>query len=281
MCFSQEMSAAFSFIGIVFAYWIHRTNGNANLLKGIGWFVLMELLQVTQYSFIARNVDPENPTLEQMENSPECQSSANRFLTFLGFLHICFQPFYSAKLSCAFAKRVENTAQFKIVQRLQLFGGVMLMCRFLFTYVPAATIESFGFSAANAFDAAKWVATPEWLNGPTLCTYFGTRHLAWSIPMVPPTYYAPSMALHAFLMFIPFFAIDMGSFSKNLPNYIAGTLLFLTGPVMADYMTPNKQEAASIWCFFSICQVVGLTLIMVVNLNSRGRWFTKGKKKKK
>jgi len=99
--------------------------------------------------------------------------------------------------------------------------------------------------------------------------------------MVPVSYYSPSMALHAFLMFMPFFVMDHGSTIRNIPNWIAGTILFATGPVMADWFTPNKQEAASIWCFFSICQVVGLTLILFVNLHSQGRWFPQASPKVK
>lgn len=233
----------------------------------------MEVLQVVQYSFIARDIDPANPTLAQMQKSPQCQSSANRFLTFLGFLHISFQPYFSAKLSCAFARSPENRAQFKLVQRLQLVGAGLLLWRYLGTFISAETMQYWGFSAANAFDASKWVSSPEWLSGPTLCTYFGFKHLAWSVPFTPATYYSPSMTLHMFLMFVPFFVVDMGSVAKNAPNWIAGALLFFTGPVLADWFTPNKQESASIWCFFSICQVVGLVAITIVNLMMRGKWY--------
>lgn len=273
MCFSQEMSALFSVLGICFAAWIAKTNGNQHLLQGVGWFVLMEVLQVVQYAFIARDIDPANPTLAQMQKSPQCRSSANKFLTFLGFVHICFQPYFSAKLSCAFVRRPENTAQFKLVQRLQLVGAGLLLWRYLGTFITAETMQSWGFSATNAFDASMWVASPEWLSGPALCTYFGFKHLAWSVPFTPATYYSPSMALHMFLMFVPFFVLDMGSLAKNAINWIAGVLLFLTGPVLADYLTPNKQEAASIWCFFSICQVVGLVAMTVVKFMMRGEWY--------
>ena len=91
MCFSQEMSAGFSVAGALFAFWIMKTNGNKHLFKGVVYFVLMEILQVVQYSVIARDIDPDDPTLSAMEKSPQCQSSMNRFLTFLGLVHIAFQ----------------------------------------------------------------------------------------------------------------------------------------------------------------------------------------------
>ena len=147
--------------------------------------------------------------------------------------------------------------------------------RFFLTYVEHSQFPY--FQEWNFFDKFAWVKNNEWLNGPTLCTYFGHRHLAWSIPFLPVSYYVPSFALHVFLMFVPFFAMDHGSFSKNLGNYIAGSLLFVSGPVLADYFSVNKHESASIWCFFSIMQVVGLVMLHCMNQMTRGNWYTKGK----
>jgi len=281
MCFSQEMSGMFSVLGALFALWVAKTNGNSNVVKGVMYFVAMETLQFVQYMFIATDVDPAHPTLSQIEASPTCKSSANRFLTFLGLLHIAFQPFYSAHLSCAFVTSEKNVAQFELVKRLQLVGGVLLLCRYFFTLFD---MRDFGVTDERyLFDAKAWddKVVVEWLSGPALCTYHGVKHLAWSIPMVPVSYYMPSMGLHSFLMFIPFFVLDQGGVLRNLPNWIAGTILFATGPFMADWITPNKQEAASIWCFFSIMQVVGLACILILNLHSRGRWFPKASPKTK
>jgi len=36
---------------------------------------------------------------------------------------------------------------------------------------------------------------------------------------------------------------------------IQGTFLFLFGPFLAGWITPNLMEQASIWCFFSIAQI--------------------------
>lgn len=275
MCFSQEMSLGFSIFGVLFAAWCFWSNGNMNIVKGVTWFVLMEILQVVQYSYIATDIDPENPTLEQMSESAVCKSSVNQFLTFLGFVHIAFQPYFSACMSCALIKQPTSVSQFKLVHRLQIWGALLLLSRHLLTYVDGQTFEKFGFAAKYAFDPRSWVPTVEWLNGPALCTYAGKTHLAWSIPMVDVSYYVPSMQLHAFLMFVPFFALDFGGFGKNWKNWIAGFLLFITGPVLGDWFTANKHEAASIWCFFSICQVVGLVCILVAGALSKGKWFKK------
>jgi len=271
------MSAVFSVFGLAFILWVHKTNGNRNIFLGVGWFVLMEMLQVVQYMYIATDIDPANPTLEQMENSQMCQSSANQFLTFLGLVHIAFQPMFSAYLSNAFVRSEKNKHVFAFLTRFQFWGGVWLISRNLLTYVDPSLFDSFwGFNNANTFDASAWKAGVEWLSGPILCTYKGYHHLAWSIPFLPVSYYVPSMSVHMMLMFLPFFTLDHGSFGKNAGTRVAGALLFLTGPALADWITPNRQEAASIWCFFSILQVVGLICIMIPQMVARGRWFTKG-----
>lgn len=36
---------------------------------------------------------------------------------------------------------------------------------------------------------------------------------------------------------------------------IQGCFLFLFGPVLAGWISPNLMEQASIWCFFSIAQM--------------------------
>lgn len=272
------MSAAFSVLGLAFILWVYKSNENSNILLGVGWFVLMEMLQVVQYLYIATDIDPANPTLEQMENSQMCQSSANQFLTFLGLIHIAFQPMFSAYLSNAFVRSDANKHVFTFVTRIQFWGGIWLISRSLLTYIDPRHFEFFwGFNNGNTFDASAWShsTSVEWLSGPALCCYKGFHHLAWSIPMLPTSYYVPSMSVHMMLMFLPFFTLDHGSFGKNIGNRIAGVLLFLTGPVLADWITPNRHESASIWCFFSILQVVGLVAIMIAQMLAKGRWFTK------
>jgi len=79
--------------------------------------------------------------------------------------------------------------------------------------------------------------------------------LAWSVPMYDPTYWSPSAAIHSFMMFAPFFVMK-----KNM--VIQGFFLWLAGPFAASMITPNLQEQASIWCFFSIAQI-GIMLYII------------------
>jgi len=274
MCFSQEMSAFFSVAGLLLALWVSRSNGNSNLIKCILYFVSMEMLQVVQYSYIARDVDATKPTLMQMQNSEACNSQVNRVLTLIGLIHIVFQPFYGSHMACAFIRSEKNQAQFEVVKRLQLWGAGLMLLRYAMTLLPQATWEQYGFDGRYAFNATAWSmdTDAEWLSGPALCTYMGAKHLAWSIPLAPVSYYTSSMGLHSFLMFVPFFAMDHGSFGANLGNYIGGSILFFSGPVLSDFITSNKHEAASIWCFFSIAQIFILVGFLVIQQIQKGRW---------
>lgn len=274
MCFSQEMSAFFSVAGLLLALWVSHSNGNSRLIKCILYFVSMEILQVVQYQYIARDIDATKPTLKQMQDSEVCSSQINRTLTLIGLLHIAFQPFFSSHMACAFIRSEKNEAQFEVVKRLQLWGGALICLRYALTLMPKATWEQYGFDGRYAFNASAWSKDTniEWLSGPALCTYMGEKHLAWSIPFAPISYYTSGFGIHSFLMFVPFFAMDHGSFGANLGNYIGGSILFFSGPVLSDFITSNKHEAASIWCFFSIAQIFILVSFLVIQQVQKGRW---------
>ena len=135
------MSAGFSALGLTFAYWCHKCNGNKYIVRGVLYFVLMECLQVIQYQFISHDVDPSNPTRQQMLDSPACSTQTNRFLTVLGMVHIAFQPLFSGYLANAFCMRDVNVAQFKLIQRLQILGGVWFMMRHFAVYLDADLLK--------------------------------------------------------------------------------------------------------------------------------------------
>eukprot|EP00349_Pseudokeronopsis_sp_Brazil_P006888 CAMPEP_0202971078 /NCGR_PEP_ID=MMETSP1396-20130829/23249_1 /ASSEMBLY_ACC=CAM_ASM_000872 /TAXON_ID= /ORGANISM="Pseudokeronopsis sp., Strain Brazil" /LENGTH=171 /DNA_ID=CAMNT_0049700069 /DNA_START=453 /DNA_END=968 /DNA_ORIENTATION=- len=92
----------------------------------------------------------------------------------------------------------------------------------------------------------------EWLRGEILCTYKNEKmtHLGWSVPMADPSYYVMGASIHSFLMFAPFFVLY-----EKKGMIIQGLFLFITGPMMAAYISDNLMEQASIWCFFSIAQI--------------------------
>lgn len=270
MCFSAEMSGAFSVIGVFVSLWVFKAQGNTRVAIGIFYFVLMEALQWVQYQYIATDVDPANPTLAELQASPKCQAVENQVLTFLGFLHICFQPVFTHYMSCGFAHTPSAVTQFQLVRRFCMCGGAWLLSRSLLAIYPGFFDSCglggvFGDAEYYAHGGGNGHVAREWLSGGVLCTYQGIKHLAWSVPMVSPSYYVPSGAIHSFLMFMPFFLVDHGNIVINGFNWLCGMSIFLIGPVLGDYITTNKHEAASIWCFFSIVQCSSFVLMTFLN----------------
>jgi len=228
MCFSFEMSVAFAALGLFSSWWIYTKTSNKALASGVFFFFTMEFLQAIQYMFIAEDM-----------NSPVCDSPINKFLTVLGFLHICLQPYFCHVINASLTKNEKYLDRYIVIKRLCLIGGGMLFTRFLISGLP-------NYSTMDVTD----FKSTEWLRGEKLCTFRGNWHLAWSVPMADPTYIIPGAAIHSFCMFAPFFALY-----EKRGMVIQGVFLFVFGPYLASWISPNLMEQASIWCFFSIAQI--------------------------
>jgi len=244
MCFDQKSSFAFAAVGLFTSYWIYTRTENMKLASGVFFFFTMELLQGFQYFVIAEDL-----------NDPWCDMAINQFLTILGFLHICLQPYFCHTINASLTKSPKYQHKYDTILRLCLLGGFTLFARFLLSsYFP------YGFSITQdvAFpDGAETGNSTEWLRGEKLCTFKGKYHLAWSVPMTDPSYYTPSAAIHSFLMYAPFFALY-----EKKGMVIQGLFLFFTGPFLAGLITPNLMEQASIWCFFSIGQIACMLFLI-------------------
>jgi Family of unknown function (DUF5765) len=164
----------------------------------------------------------------------------NQALTVLGFLHICYQPYFTHIINSALTKNPKYLEQYKIVLRLCLLGGTLLFLRFVFSEYAMGKISSDFTDWSGEEPVPGSCRTYEWLRGEKLCTFSGKYHLSWSVPMYDPTYWSPSAAIHSFLMFAPFFVMK-----KNM--IIQGFFLWLAGPFAASYITSNLMEQASIW----------------------------------
>lgn len=243
MCFNGYMSGSFAALGLFLAYWVDKNTCNRKLATGVFFFFTMEFLQAIQYMFIASGLGTE-----------ECNTFVNKFLTILGFIHICLQPTFchlineslsqdpSPKNSDEHNRKLEKYQnQYTIVRRLCLIGGFLLFLRWPMSYVDGWHTQENrpGYSQ-------------EWLRGQEVCTFKAQSmvHLGWSVPMSDSTYIMQGIGIHSFLMFAPFFAL----YDKK-GMAIQGTFLFLTGPFLASAISPNLMEQASIWCFFSIAQI--------------------------
>ena len=308
----------------------------------------MEFLQGCQYWVIADNLQ-----------DAWCDTFINQFLTMLGFLHICLQPYYCHVINAALTKSPKYIQKYDTIKRLCLIGGGCLFVRFLLGWADTAGLFDITMfpMTSNTMDVAfpqgaDTGKSTEWLRGEKLCTFAGKYHLAWSIPMADPSYYIPGaqsklqehgvqllqaasfarcLTDRAPLGNVLFACLCMQStlssctrrssrckFSSSPATgkqpwpraltttvtsplhlccfhlryekkgmVIQGAFLFLTGPVLAAYITPNLMEQASIWCFFSISQICSMlflireTLIIHWGKDSNASSLLKGKAKAK
>jgi len=244
MCFTGEMSACFAAIGLFSAWWVHTRTNNFELASGIFFFFTMEFLQAIQYYYIAPELktsgECSNSALRSLTPTP-CDDPINKILTLLGFLHICLQPYFCHVINCSLTKSCKYRDRYRIIKRLCLIGGFLLFIRYFLSFIPAL----------NTMDLTRQPST-EWLRGEILCTYKNEKmyHLGWSVPMADPSYYVMGASIHSFLMFAPFFVLY-----EKKGMIIQGLFLFITGPMMAAFISDNLMEQASIWCFFSIAQI--------------------------
>jgi len=252
MCFSQAGSFSWSAVGLFAAWWVYSKTDNFELASGVFFFFLMEFLQGVQYFFMSDKKDNQDSLSDP--NDVWCNDKINQFLTMLGFLHICLQPYFCHVINASLTRSPSYLQQYKVVKRLCLLGGGLLFCRFLLGYFN----EDLGYGKWDTmnFQGDHFKST-EWLRGEKLCTYRGKYHLAWSIPMADPSYYVPGAALHCFLMYAPFFALW-----EKRGMIVQGIFLFATGPMFAAYWTDNRQEQASIWCWASIFQITAMLFLI-------------------
>merc|ERR1712137_1055586 len=188
----------------------------------------MEVLQVAQYYYI-----------------DQCSLPLNQFLTVLGLLHIAFQPCFSNLALYGLSKnRLEDQEEAKYAIKLSFLAGCALFARWVF-----ADYAIFPFpNGPNA--------TNEWMVGPRTCSFTGPTHVGWELTMIEVSYFAPSFFIHLFCMFAPVLLMSLKSKFHFLKFGSCGAFLFVTGPVLAAYITGDRFEQPAVWCFFSVSQLV-------------------------
>ena len=213
MCFSQSGSLIIGLTGLCFSLYISNTYSMSRTYASIGiaYFSLMEILQFFQYQVI-----------------DDC-TVYNERLTLLGYLHICFQPFFINVWLFAFARNPPF-----LILYLSLVAGVLLASRVLFVKDDE-------------------LCTKEPLCGPITCSTSGERHIAWSVRLRAPGKYwfTPSIGLHFFMWVTPMLVLF------QLKPIVA---LLLTGPYL--FLTGNIHEQPAIWCYTAIAQMIVTYLLL-------------------
>jgi len=218
MCFSENGSLAIGTVGILSGIYFYYTK-HVYASIGICYFALMEILQFFQYRVI-----------------DQCSNDYNKFLTIIGYIHICFQPLFINIWLFEFTKNPNFLFLY-----MSFFAGLLLLSRIVF-------VKDADLCSEN-----------EPLCGKRTCSFSGKRHIAWNIRMRSPAKYwfTPSMGLHCFMWIMP--ALLSFQFKPILAMLISMPYIpyILNGGIWS-----NIHEHASIWCYTEIAQLI-VTFILL------------------
>ena len=235
MCFTKEWSITFTITSFSIAAWIYNGKGIWKQLEKwqinrltilFIYFASMELLQFFQYLVI-----------------DECDNYLNKFLTVLGWFHICFQPYFSNLGFSALDpknQKEERKEVWKIVLRIIAICGFLMSARIIIPYFVNLNENIMVFQPCTSRD--------EVMCSERTCTESGVYHLKWLFYLIRPSYLFPTTAIHFITMFITPIVFGL---------HWASIVLFITGPGLTLlFVKAHPAEFASIWCFFSIAEAI-------------------------
>ncbi len=225
MCWSGEASATLAAVGFGTAYYVANKGESKELWVPLVYFALMELLQAGTYVYI-----------------DECDKPQNQLLTFFGYIHIVFQPFFVNMVAMYFIPRA-------IKEKIQLY--VYALCA---VGALAMLIKLYPFAWAGICNIGN-----EAFCGPVSCSVSGDWHIAWRFPLNgllsdPIDYYLGiTYGLHSVTYVLVGFLMP---FLYGSWRFV--TFHFFVGPVISELLTEDPNEYAAVWCLFSIALCVSV-----------------------
>jgi hypothetical protein len=225
MCWSAGASIAATTLGGAATVYAAKKGVPKERTFALGFFTLMELLQAVSYLWIG-----------------QCDLSGNKFLTYLGFIHIAFQIPVANAFMLSFVSTKTRKKWFRPVMIISFLASFLLLAKMVVPLVWNVPKE--------------WMCKPgDALCGANACTYKGNWHLAWQLPLLG---FDPGNRIYFLLVFI--LPIFYGSWRLSLFH-------FLVGPLPAALLTTNRNESPAIWCLFSI------GILCAVFFSPLKRWF--------
>lgn len=225
MCWSGEASAMLATTGFVSTAYFYRKGESKTLCAALAYFSLMELLQAYTYSVI-----------------DECLNPRNQIATFLGYMHIAFQPFFINAVALHF---IPQNVRRRIAPAVYMFcfaaATIFMMRIYPFKWA------SYCFDRFYQFLPGMNIKYSMPFCGREICSTSGQWHIAWAIPANGSILMANSYIYAAFIL-----PLLYGSW-KLVAYHV------FTGPLLAFMTTNNMNEWAAVWCLYSI----GLLLLLI------------------
>jgi hypothetical protein len=215
MCLGITATTAMVGLGAVATVVTLRRGDPPAFPLALGYFTLMEALQLAGYLTLDR-----------------CGTPSNETVTFLSILHIIFQPF----VINAFAMQLVSRRPAPAVQAL-VFGlcglAAVIMLMQLYPFDWAGSCTPGGILCAER-----------------LCTVSGEWHIAWDVPLnglMAPVEASTGLmwGFHAYMLVAFALPLIYGAWRFVLFHALAG-------PVLAGQLTSTPNEVPAVWCLFSI-----------------------------
>ena len=236
MCWGLAASATMVAAGTATTIYAARRLVPTAIWMTLGYFTLMEALQTAGY---------------MVANA--CGTPANQVITLLSYFHIVFQPFFIN----AFAMQLIPG---EVSKKISI--GVYCLC---FASAAFMLIQLYPFEWAGTCGAGQPLC------GNELCLRYGTWHIAWDIPY-------NGLALKA----DDFFGVNWG-----FPTYMLAVFLLpvlygswkfvvfhaLVGPIIANQLTDDINEAQAVWCLFAIAILLFALFPLLLRQFRVGHWL--------
>lgn len=225
MCWSGEASAGLAAAGFISTAYFYKKGESKALCGALAYFSLMELLQAYTYTVV-----------------DQCFNPKNQVATFLGYMHIAFQPFFVNAVAMYFIPEKVRQRIAPTVYSLCFAAAVVFMMRiYPFDWIDYCYDKSYRFFLNSDIKFNMPFC------GKQICSTSGDWHIAWQIPANASLAMINAYAYAAFLL-----PLLYGSWKQVLYHII-------TGPFLAFLSTGNMNEWAAVWCLYSI----GLLLIII------------------
>lgn len=225
MCWSGEASAVIAAVGLGSTVYFYKKGESKYLCAALLYFSLMELLQAYTYTVI-----------------DECFDTRNTVATWLGYIHIAFQPIFINMVSMHFIPAAVRERISKPVYGICFVASLVFLARML----PIDWAHyCYEFHYYMPFFEDYTYKMP--FCGEKMCSVSGGWHIAWEAPVTSSIWMANSYGLAAFIL-----PLLYASWKMTIYHII-------TGPLLALITTNNANEFAAVWCLYSI----GLLLILI------------------
>ncbi|TVZ41112.1 hypothetical protein P886_0451 [Alteromonadaceae bacterium 2753L.S.0a.02] len=225
MCWSGEASAVVAVTGLASTAYFYKKGESRPLCYALLYFSLMELLQAYTYSVI-----------------DQCFDTRNTVATYLGYIHIAFQPVFINLVSLYFVPQPVRRRLFVPVMLLALLGSLMFLVRIL-------PIEWSRYCYEMTYYLAffKELSFKLPFCGEQTCSTSGAWHIAWATPAAGNLILSNAYVIVAFAL-----PLLYGAWRMTIYHII-------TGPLLAALTTSDPNEWAAVWCLYSI----GLLLLLI------------------